>query len=552
MRTCVAKEGRFQVGIHHPRFTVKNQREGEYLAVLGKLDLMEPVYNQANFPDGDVHEPGADRIYEIHNPLGFRGTTFINSAWADRAAANPDQIRLPEIEQASFNDAMESWLKTQGTTAGLDDAKRRSLFEHLPHSVQVAVAGTSADPKDLKTLAVMACDLLFDDSGKMPVGMGFAVNNHGVPVAKVNDHALFEALVNNPVLPDDYKQAMVLTPGVQGTNEIVGEYGTPQSATHVFEYLRRNSYIPWGHYASNMANDRVRYRAADLTVPDMTGLRHLYYQRIFLRLAGQLGLAQHIPKKELTPDELEDLRQQILDALSREKGVSLEFNASLWGWNFGFQLAHTGYRLHASHQQCHQQNAMIPGLVETGLGQPMHSFSCGDLVDEFVRDYRRQTGVSFFENYINAIRENLRTDGNASGPKNLVVHEDEYSMLFVPKGQVCEWELQLMPKSPCGNILEAGTALRRSLDKGILKALQTLESLGARLVTSIEYAKRFNSDNTDQRLLYAFIPRLPQAPPTFSEAQFRWICGCYPEDFAQACRKVGASGYKKEVNHDSS
>jgi hypothetical protein len=38
--------------------------------------------------------------------------------------------------------------------------------------------------------------------------------------------------------------------------------------------------------------------------------------------------------------------------------------------------------------------------------------------------------------------------------------------------------------------------------------------------------------------VYAFIPRLPYAPGTFSEAQMRFIGGCYPEDFAFACRKV--------------
>jgi hypothetical protein len=51
-------------------------------------------------------------------------------------------------------------------------------------------------------------------------------------------------VANNPCLPDLYKEVMVLRPGVQGQSEIVGEWRT--GGSRVFEYLRRNSYIPWG------------------------------------------------------------------------------------------------------------------------------------------------------------------------------------------------------------------------------------------------------------------------------------------------------------------
>ena len=57
---------------------------------------------------------------------------------------------------------------------------------------------------------------------------------------------------------------------------------------------------------------------------------------------------------------------------------------------------------------------------------------------------------------------------------------------------------------------------------------------GAEIIES--FSKRFDLQNSDQHLLYSFIPRLPYAPDTFSEAQLRWISGCYPEDFAHACR----------------
>jgi hypothetical protein len=58
------------------------------------------------------------------------------------------------------------------------------------------------------------------------------------------------------------------------------------------------------------------------------------------------------------------------------------------------------------------------------------------------------------------------------------------------------------------------------------------------MVTTIEFPKRIDSPDRDQRLLYSFLPKLPESPGAFSEAQFRWINGHYPEDFAEACRRA--------------
>jgi hypothetical protein len=125
----------------------------------------------------------------------------------------------------------------------------------------------------------------------------------------------------------------------------------------------------------------------------------------------------------------------------------------------------------------------------------------------------------------------------AGGKNSLVVYEDERVMVFVPKAQTSQWELQLMTLAPVGNILETDSRTRASLDRAILITMKILTALGARLVTVIEYAKRFDSNDDDQRLLYAFLPRLPESPGAFSEAQMRWINGHYPEDFAAACRR---------------
>ncbi len=534
LRSCVGKDGRFMVGIHRPFFEVKNLRKNDYFQNLGELLDGTILDNRVNFPDQDLYEPKADIIYEINNPFAFRGTTYINSAWADAKSARPETIGIPAPKACSL---FENFMQAEKST-NFSLKEKTELLDLLPHPLRIALAQASTDPEELVLLAQKSCRVLFDKDRETPAGIGYKKTASGNINPDIKDPELFEVLVNNPHLPDTWKNALVLKPGVQGTNEITGEYLSPDGNTHVFEYLRRNSYIPWGHFASNMANDAIRYKARDLTDEDMKGIRHLYYQRAFIRLGAQLGILFPEKRDLLKENELEDLRKKILAALKHPSAPSLTFDSTLWGWNLGFGFAQSGHRLHASHQMIHQQNAMIPKKVKTQSGRDIPSFASGDLIREFIIQYRQATGKPFFETYTDCIRNNTRTDGKQGAPSSLILLEDDHTLLFVPKAQVSEWELQLMPKTACGNILEADTPMRESLDKSILTAVKTLESLGAQFVTSIEFSKRFDSADTDQRLLYSFIPRLPYAPGTFSEAQLRWISGAYPEDIAQACRMV--------------
>ena len=532
LKSCVGKNARFIVGVHKPCFKVKNLRGNEYFAPLGQLEDGTIIDNNVNFPTGDLYEPNADIIYEIANAFPFRGTTYINSAWADRKAAHPETIRISEPEPCSLVQNFE--LSRGSKTTGIKD--KTALLNILPHPLLIALAQASTDSEELILLAKKSCNILFDPKDQTPVGIGYKKNPDNKVVPDIYDHELFEVLVNNRHLPDVYKNILVLKPGVQGNNEITGEYLSEDGNTHVFEYLRRNSYIPWGHFASNMANNSIRYSAGDLCLEDMKGIRHLYYQRTFVRLAAGLGISLPDKRECLTQSKLEDLREKIHTKLEQNPAAALEFDSTLWGWNFGFGYAQSGHRLHASHQMIHHQNAMIPKFVQTCSGKKMSSFACGDLINDFTRQYRKAAGKSFFKNYLAAIKNNTRTDGNKIGKSSLILLEDDHTILFVPKAQISEWELQLMPKTNCGNIIEADIKMRQSLDRAILTAVKALESLGAQLVTSIEFSKRFDSKNYDQHLLYSFIPRLPYAPGTFSEAQLRWISGCYPEDFAHACR----------------
>ena len=168
------------------------------------------------------------------------------------------------------------------------------------------------------------------------------------------------------------------------------------------------------------------------------------------------------------------------------------------------------------------------------------AFSSGDMVADFIEQYNIAYQSDFFTDYLAAISNNQRVDGQ-QGESSLAVWADENVLLFVPKAQVSQWELQLMVTAsgafgPVGNVVEADETVRSSLDKGILIAQQVLAALGARMVTSIEYTKRIGIQN-GQHLLYSFLPKLPWSMGAFSEAHQRYICGHYPEDFATICRQ---------------
>ncbi|HBI15208.1 MAG TPA: hypothetical protein DDY20_06785 [Desulfobulbaceae bacterium] len=523
-RTSVTPAGTFAVALHQPSFRVANLREQDAVVPLGHTAEGVPCDNRVNFPAGGIRIEAAKPIYEIANAFPFRGTTFIDTGWADARARNPAAIGLPPPPACSLRRALAKL--PAGTSFP-------SLLPALPIPLLYSLAANSTDPEELAAMAEFCCRLERDGEGR-PTGLRFLRDDRGRLQAAIDDFELFETIANNPALPDLYKEVMVLRPGVQGDSAIVGEWAGPSS--HVLEYLRANSYIAGGHYAANMASDAIRYRAADLSPEDMRGLRHLYYQRVYVTLAEKLGI--DVPERRtIRPDQLEALRLRILN----HPEMAAEHGATLWGWNYGYDFSASGYRLHASHQMIHQQYAMVPesapGVYGTTL---LPAFSCGDLVADTIARYRELHQSDFFRDFLAAIRANVRTDGGA-GPHHLVVLEDDNVLLFVPKAQVSQWELQLMVVAdtdggPVGNVLEADLRVRAAIDRTILAAQKIYAGLGATMVTSIELPKRFGLMN-GQRLLYSFLPKLPWSMGAFSEAQLRFICGYYPEDFAEACRR---------------
>jgi hypothetical protein len=537
MRTCVHPEGRFQVAHHRASYTVVNLRPHRWVQELGRFEDERSITNHENFPQGSVMGHEADGVYEIANPFPFRGATYIGKAWADAKRQDPTAICLPPPPPLSMSQWCRKHLAGDSAVANPD----MDWLKTMPEAVQLALAVNSTDPEDLISLAEAAGAFLYDTNSGNPVGLRYVTGSNGAAQPLIHNPVLFEAVANNPNLPDVYKDVMVLRPGAQGESAIVGGWQS-ERGSHVFEYLRNNSYIPGGHYAANMANDAIRYTLDTLTFDDMVGMRHLYYQRTFVRLAAMAGLNADFEQRALSVDELEALRYRIL-ALFENPSTrhSIPVNGGLWGWNFGFDYSPSHYRLHASHQQIHQQYALIPkharrvaSLVDLDVMLP--AYACGDQIHDFILTYQEATGADFFTAYIDAVLQNKRTDGRTDGERDLVIYHDANVIAFVPKAQTSQWELQILPLKPVGNVLEADGTTRVSLDRALWTALRTLGNMGARMVTTIEYGKRFDAGATGQRLLYSILPRLPESPGAFSEAQLRWICGHYPEDFAAVCR----------------
>ncbi len=532
LRSCVHPDGTFLYGIHKPAYSVTNLRPGEKISRLGSLQTGSFVMNDRNYPPGNIEVKSGDWIFEIPNPFPFRGATFIDKVWADASADNYHKIRLTERVSTSFS----SFLAQKSISL--------RFIEEMPRPLQLALATSSTDPEDLVRLATVCCEFDEDETGSLK-GLVFTEHPQKGRKPIIHDHDLFEAVANNPALPDFIKTHMVIRPGAQGGSEIVGEWPADDT-THVFEYLRRNSYIAGGHYAANMADDAIRYSMKDLSADDMKALRHLYYQRTYLRMAEELNLDIDIKRNVIPVKKLEKIRRQVNAKIDSKSSFH---PATLWGWNFGFDYAPSDYRLHASHQQIHHQYAMVPEMVDTYRGDPnfacgtMSAFSSGDMITREIDYYRQINGHDFFKDYCEAILTNVRMDGRNDLESSLVVWEDERAMLFVPKAQTSQWELQLMTQKDengefPGNVMETDTLYRASLDQGILMAQQALAGLGARMVTSIEYSKRIGKkDRHRQPLIYAFLPKLPQSPGAFSEAQLRFINGHYPEDFAAVCRR---------------
>ncbi|HFQ89122.1 MAG TPA: hypothetical protein ENK27_03510, partial [Desulfobulbus sp.] len=140
VHTCVTPAGRFRVGVHKPSYEVINLRHRDRVGRLGILADGSPVDNQVNFPASDVREEQASWIYEIANAFAFRGTTYIDSAWARARARDPASIRIGPRPECSL-------LRVLGRH--LEPEKARQVLAELPRPLLYDLAANSTDPEEL-------------------------------------------------------------------------------------------------------------------------------------------------------------------------------------------------------------------------------------------------------------------------------------------------------------------------------------------------------------------------------------------------------------------
>ena len=96
LRTCVDPSGKFVYIKHEPAYRAANLRMAEAITPLGLYEADRQHDNRDNFPADDVQVSSAEEVFEIANALPFRGTTYINKAWADRRASDVSLISLPQ------------------------------------------------------------------------------------------------------------------------------------------------------------------------------------------------------------------------------------------------------------------------------------------------------------------------------------------------------------------------------------------------------------------------------------------------------------------------
>jgi len=525
-RSGLHPDGYFIWGIHRPSYNVLNVRRRDFILTLGHDSDGISVTNEVNFPkDSVINIKDAQCVYEIPNVFPFWGTSFVLKDKADHISKSLKISLLPDTNSIFQTN---NWRIIKEFIKGINGC----TLKDLPRPILLTIAICCEDEELLCEIAKLSCKLEFSSNSKIPTGISYErKGSRLVPI--IYDKDLFETVANNPFLPDSYKKAMVLNPGAQGDSPIVGDYFDEE--TNIFEYLRTNSYIAWGHYASNMAHNSIRYSAKSLRLKDIQGLRHLYYQRTYIRLADYLGI--DFKRGFLDEEELEKLRVSIYEKVKKiiSNGNSLRFNAVLWGWNYGFGFTPNGFRLHASHQQIHQQFALIPHTIEMvgRKNESLNSYAIGDLVSDFCKEFRNSYNISLFDSLIKAIKTNKRTNPFCNSQRNsLIAYEDENVIVYVPKAQRFQSEVHIMVTNPMGNIVEIDLKTRRSLDKALFLTIKGLYEMGARMVTCCEASKRIDDISRDQHLFYYLLPKNPISPGSFSEWQLRWICGHYPEDFA--------------------
>jgi N-acetylglucosamine malate deacetylase 1 len=200
-----------------------------------------------------------------------------------------------------------------------------------------------------------------------------------------------------------------------------------------------------------------------------------------------------------------------------------------YGMNYGLPKIIKGTQIIAS-------GASQPHLHSQVAGITKFSNNSGDKIGNICRYYHTKYTRDYLADYLTALR-------NA----NLIVDEDDFTVLYVPIAQRFNYELQIMVKDPkIGNILETNSDIWKSIAKmeHLAYNIYQNEELSIQSFNTIMHSTRFSHKNTYlQRLIISIYPRTTIL--ALSELANRNVVDSFP--FASASKLIGIKKYVKQV-----
>jgi LmbE family N-acetylglucosaminyl deacetylase/diadenosine tetraphosphate (Ap4A) HIT family hydrolase len=224
---------------------------------------------------------------------------------------------------------------------------------------------------------------------------------------------------------------------------------------------------------------------------------------------------------EITADEVSSFYEmfyKIAITARNEFGESLD--GCTYGMNYGLARIYKG-------KQVIPAGASQPHLHTQVAGLSKSSFNAGDRIGLLCRAYHEKHQRDYLEDYIHAISQ-----------ANLLLHEDDHAVLYIPIAQRFNFEVQIMVKDRAvGNILDTTPEIRKSL--GRLEHLTYMmyqnEELSIQSFNTVMYATRFSAKNNyGQRLVVSIYPRTTIM--ALSELAGRNVVDSFPWDAAAALR----------------
>lgn len=224
---------------------------------------------------------------------------------------------------------------------------------------------------------------------------------------------------------------------------------------------------------------------------------------------------------EITADEIltfYELLYRIGGATRETYGAELD--GLTYGMNYGLPRIHKGRQVIAS-------GASQPHLHSQVAALSRSSHNSGDRIGVLCKAYRETYNRDYLGDYMVALRA-----------ADLILHEDDNAILYVPVAQRFDNELQIMVRNPAvGNILDTTPEIRRSVAslEHLAYAMYQHPELNIQSFNTVMYAARFSATNDfGQRMIVSICPRTTIV--ALSELAHRNVVDSFPWRSAQSLR----------------